>query len=102
MINRILRALDNNSKKEVFAVVANFIDWSRAFPRQFPKLGAESFIKNGVRPSLIPVLVNYFQNRKMTVKCYGCKSTQRDMPGGGPAGATLGLQEYLSQSTLCQ
>ena len=65
MINRILTALDNNSRKEVFAVVANFIDWSKAFPRQCPKLGVESFIKNGVRPSLIPVLVNYFQNQKL-------------------------------------
>ena len=98
MINRILTALDNNSKIEVFAVVANLIDWSKAFPRQCPQLGVESFIKNGVRPSLIPVLVNYFQNRKMTVKWHGCKSTQRNMPGGGPAGATLGLLEYLSQS----
>ena len=98
MINRILTALDNNSKREVFAVVANLIDWSKAFPRQCPQLGVESFIKNGVRPSLIPVLINYFQNRKMTVKWQGCKSTQRNMPGGGPAGATLGLLEYLSQS----
>ena len=47
MINRILTALDNNSKKEVFAVVANLIDWSKAFPRQCPQLGVESFIKWG-------------------------------------------------------
>ena len=38
-------------------------------------LGVESFIKNGVRPALIPVLVNYFQDR-----------------------VTLGILEYLSQS----
>ena len=98
MIHRILTALDNNSKREIFAVVANLIDWSKAFPRQCPELGVKSFIQNGVRPSLIPVLVNYFQKRKMTVKWHGHKSTQRDMPGGGPAGATLGLLEYLSQS----
>ena len=98
MINRILTALDNNSKREVFAVVANLIDWSKAFPRQCPILGVQSFLKNGVRPSLIPILVSYFQGRKMTVKWHGTKSTQRDMPGGGPAGANLGLLEYLSQS----
>ena len=51
------------------------------------------------RPSLIPVLISFFlQNRKMTVKWHGCKSTKRNLPGGGPAGSTIGLLEYLSQS----
>ena len=98
MINRILTVLDNNLKKELFAVVANLIDWSKAFPIQCPRLGVNSFIRNGVRPSLIPLLVSYFQDCKITVKWHGCQSTQRNMPGGGPAGATIGLLEYLSQS----
>ena len=59
MLHRILTALDNNSKGDTFAVVANLIDWSNAFPRQCPKLGIESFMQNGVRSSLIPVLMNY-------------------------------------------
>ena len=98
MIHRILSSLDNNSKKETFAVVANLIDWSKAFPRQCPKLGVESFIRNGVRPSLIPVLTSFFQKRKMTVKWHGCLSSKRNLNGGGPAGSNLGLLEYLSQS----
>ena len=61
MIHRILTALDNNSRRDIFAVVANLIDWNNAFPRQCPKLGVESFMQNGVRPALIPVLINYFQ-----------------------------------------
>ena len=44
IIHRILSTLDNNSKRETFAVVANLIDWSKAFPQQCPKLGVESFI----------------------------------------------------------
>ena len=79
-------------------MVANLIDWNSAFPRQCPKLGIESFISNGVRPSLIPVLTNYFQNRKMSVKWHGCRSVPKDINGGGPQGATIGLLEYLSQS----
>ena len=67
-------------------------------PRQCPKLGIESFMRNGVRPSLIPVLINYFQDREMSVKWHGCRSAPRKMPGGGPQGATIGLLEYLSQS----
>ena len=98
MIHRILTVLDNNSRKDIFAVVANMIDWNNAFPRQCPKLGVESFLKNGVRPSLIPMLVNYFQGREMSVKWHGCRSVPRRINGGGPQGATLGILEYLSQS----
>ena len=98
MIHRILTALDNNSRRETFAVVANLIDWKDAFPKQCPKLGIESFLKNGVRPSLIPVLINYFQDRQMSVKWHGCRSVPRNLNGGGPQGATLGILEYLSQS----
>ena len=64
MIHRILTVLDKNSRGEVFAVVANLIDWNNAFPRQCPKLGIDSFLKNGVRPSLIPLLINYFKIEK--------------------------------------
>ena len=68
MIHKILTALDNNARRDIFAVVANLIDWKDAFPRQCPKLGIEAFIRNGVRPSIIPLLVNYFQEREMSVK----------------------------------
>ena len=101
MIHCILTALDNNSGGETFAVIANLIDWNNAFPRQCPKLGIESFLQNGVRPSLIPVLINYFQDREMSVKWHGCRSTVRKVTGGGPQGATIGLLEYLSQSNKC-
>ena len=98
MIHRILTALDNNSRGETFAVIANLIDWNNAFPRQCPKLGIEAFMRNGVRSSLIPVLVNYFQDREMSVKWHGCQSAPRKVAGGGPQGATIGLLEYLAQS----
>ena len=93
MIHRILSAVDKNTVKETFAVIATYIDWSSAFPRQCPKLGVQSFIDNGVRPSLIPVLINYFQGTQMTVKHHGCTSKGRQMNGGGPQGATFGILE---------
>ena len=74
------------------------VDWKQAFPRQGPKLGVESFIKNGVRPSSIPLLVNYFQQRQMKVKWHGVESSIRDLNGGGPQGSTFSIWEYLSQS----
>ena len=98
MIDRILHALDKNSKADSCAVLATLVDWKQAFPRQCPKLGVESFIKNGVRPSLIPLLISYFQGRQMKVKWHGKVSSIRELKGGGPQGSTFGIWEYLSQS----
>ena len=90
MIHRILSQLDNNSGGDTFAVVASLIDWKDAFPRQCPKLGIQSFIENGVRPSLIPLLINYFQDREMSVKWHGCQSVPKKINGGGPQVLHLG------------
>ena len=46
-VDQILVNLDNNSKGDIFAAIAAFIDWKQAFNRQDPKLGIESFIENG-------------------------------------------------------
>ena len=62
MINRILTCLDTNNSKEAYAVLSHLVDWNQAFDRQCPKLGINAFIKNGVRKSVIPVLINYFQD----------------------------------------
>ena len=97
-IDRILESLDKTSKKESCAILATLVDWKQAFPRQCPKLGVEAFIRNGVRPSLIPVLISYFQGRKMKVKWHGRLSSSRDLNGGGPQGSTFGIWEYLAQS----
>ena len=98
MLYRIPKALNNNSKGESCAVLATMVDWKQAFPRQCPKLGVESFVRNGVRPSLIPVLADYFQGRSMKVKWHGELSSARELNGGGPQGSTFGIWEYLSQS----
>ena len=98
MLNKILSSVDQNSKNEAFCAILHLVDWSQAFDRQSHTLGVQSFIDNGVRPALIPILVNFFQNRKMRVKWKGYLSTQRTLNGGGPQGGTLGIEEYLSQS----
>ena len=94
MLHKILSILDTNNQKDKFAVLAQLVDWSKAFDRQDHTLGIQSFIRSGVRPTLIPVLVSFFQNRKMIVKWKDHLSTTRDLPGGGPQGSTLGLLEY--------
>ena len=52
MIHKILCILDNNSKGEIIAVIANLYDWRQAFNLQCPKLVLDSFIQNGVSASL--------------------------------------------------
>ena len=98
MLNRIVTNVDNNSKGEIRAVLMLFIDWKSAFSKQCHTLGIKSFIQNGVRPALIPLLISYFQNRKIKVKFHGKISQQRNQPGSGAQGATLGNQEFLSQT----
>ena len=79
-------------------MIVSLIDLKEAFSRQCPKLGVESFIKLGVRSSLIPVLVKKFQERKMQVKWHGKLSDVKELNGSGPQGSTIGLLEYLAQS----
>ena len=98
MIHTILQKLDNNGRGDTFAVVAACIDWKQAFPRQCPTLGVQSWIQNGVRPALIPLLTDFFRDRVMSVRWHGVTSSERTLSGSGPQGSTLGLLEYLSQS----
>ena len=67
MMDKIVTNLDRNLKGEINAVLAMFVDWKSAYSRQDHTLGIQSFIKNGVRPALIPLLTNYFRNRTMRV-----------------------------------
>ena len=57
-----------------------------------------SFLENGVGPSLMPLLTNYFQNREMKIKWHGKFSKSRKMPGSGAMGSTFGNWEFNSQT----
>ena len=98
LIDKVMTVLDTNNQKEAFAVILNMIDWSKAFDRQCLKLGVQSLVNNGVRKSIIPILINCFQERKMKVKWHGLLSEERELPGGGPQGCSVGLHEYDSQT----
>ena len=90
--------VDKNAVNEKFAYFCSLVDWRQAFDRQCPTMGVKAFVNNGVRNSLAPILVSYFQNRKMVVKWHGCESSTRDLVGGGPQGSLWGILEYLAQS----
>ena len=98
MLHKILVSVDKNSKSEAYAVLIQMIDWSQAFDRQSHTLGVKSFIRNGVRSSLIPVLISFFKNRQMKVKWNGKVSSIRNLNGGGSQGGLMEILDYLSQS----
>ena len=98
LLHRILAAVDNNSRGEINAVFCSFVDWRHAYSRQCHQLGIQSFIRNGVRPALIPLLTIYCQGRQLRVKWRSQLSKPRDLPGGGAIGATLGNLEFGSQT----
>ena len=96
LIHRILTSVDKNCKSEVNAVICMFIDWKQAYSRQCHTLGVKSFMKNGVRPALIPLLIGSFEDRQMKVKWHGKFSKSRNLPGSGAMGANLGNWEFLN------
>ena len=78
--------------------IAASLDWAAAFDRQDPTLAIQKFIQLGVRPSLIPLLISYLSDRKMTVKFNGEVSEILSLIGGGPQGTLLGQLEYIVNS----
>ena len=98
LVHKILTDSDDNSAKEINAMIATLYNWKEAFPRQCPKLSIEAFICCRVRASIIPLLISYLQDWRRNVKCYGETSETKDLNGAGPQGAKFGIWEYLAQS----
>ena len=76
LIDRVLSVLDGSTKGEHAAVIAILVDWSKAFDRQHLTLAIKSFQDNGVRGILIPILISFFEGRKMFVRWHGAKSQE--------------------------
>ena len=66
------------------AFIVTIVDWSKAFDRQ-------SLIENGVRSSLIPILISLFQNINM--KQTIVLQAPSPKPATGPEGCLEGQQE---------
>ena len=98
LVDRVLGALDGSTKGENSAVLATYLDWSKAFDCQDPTLAIRSFQDNGVRHCLIPLLMSFFERRTMKVKWHNVMSGSKQLPGGGPQGTLLGIWSYLSQT----
>ena len=56
-MDRILKFIDRNPNRS--AVIASMLDWAAAIKK---------FMKMGIRPDLIPILVSYLTDREMQVR----------------------------------
>ena len=98
LLDRIKKSLDDPEK---LAVILNSYDWSAAFDRLDPTSIALKLIKLGVRSSVVKVLIDFLNERKMEVKMNGKVSTILDLIGGGPQGSILGQLLYIIGSYDC-
>ena len=48
--------------------------------------------------SVIPILISFFENRRMSVKWRDVMYVTLRLKGGGPQGSTKGVLSYMSQS----
>ena len=65
MIDRILGQLDKVGMRANFKAS---VDWASAFSRTDRTITITKFIKMGIRPSLINILLEFMEKRQMTVK----------------------------------
>ena len=98
-VDRVLKLLDSSTASA--AVIAAAADFVSAFDKTDPTITASKFIKIGIRPSIIPILISYITNRKMVVKFKGTLTKPYDLVGGGPQGTLLGGLQYIITSNDC-
>ena len=99
LVDGIKKALDNTT--DPAAVVVAQADWATAFDRIDPTYGILKLIKNGIRPSMIPIIISYISNRSMTVKYKDKISTSRTLIRGCPQGTLIGGLYYNISSENC-
>ena len=95
MMDRILGLLD---KPGMTAVIRSSTDWKSAFDRTDPTKTVKKCIRMGIRPSLIPIIIEFLSDRKMSVKFNQKESKLFNLIGGGPQGSQTGQASYIISS----
>ena len=94
MVDRILKLLDTT--KGHAAVISSQYDWMNAFDRQDPTRTIQKFIAMNLRPSLIPILIDFLSQRSMYIKINQEQVGPFKLVGGSPAGSFLGQLCYTT------
>ena len=95
LLDRVLSLLD---KPGMRAVIAASVDWASAFSRTDPTKTVTKFINMGVRSSLVNIIIEFLEDRQMTVKFNGQESSLCPLVGGGPQGSWTGQAAYIVSS----
>ena len=80
------------------AVIQASVDWASAFSRTDPTKTVTKMINLGIRPSIVSVLIEFLQDRQMSVKFNGQESSLFRLVGGGPQGSWSGQASYIISS----
>ena len=96
LMDRVQKLLENNNMRS--AVLMASADWRQAFDRGDPSKTTTKIIALGLRPSIVPILINFMTGRKMTTKYNTSESEVLDLVGGFPQGSLVGGDCYLSAS----
>ena len=97
MVDRILKLLDTPEGR--VAVISSQYDWCNAYDRQDPTKTIQKFIKMNIRPSLIPVLIDFLSNRSMKIKFNQEQVGPFKLVGGSPQGSLIGQLCYTTGSS---
>ena len=92
LINFILYNQDNT---EATAVLVCLVDFSKAFNRQDHSILITKLSDMGTPSWLLNIVIAFLKDRCMVVKYKGEYSNMKQLPGGGPQGALLGLFLFL-------
>ena len=88
----ILSQLDSPSQT---AIVACYIDFSKAFNRQDHNLLIKKLSDLSVPGWHLNIVISFLSNRSMKVRYNGCESSIKPLPGGGPQGTVLALLLFI-------
>ena len=81
--------------KEIHAVLAVTIDFSKAFNRLNHNIIVEILSELGVPGWLLQIVIGFLENREIEVSYKGAKSERKQLPGGSPQGTVLGMFLFL-------
>ena len=95
MVDRVLQLLD---RPGMSAVVATAIDWMGAFDRLDPTITISKLVTMGVRSSLVPIIIEFMTDRRMSVRYNTASSKWHTLVGGSPQGSWMGQMAYISAS----
>ena len=95
LLDRVKKLLDDPEK--VIVILSSY-DWKGAFDRLDPTEVAKKMIKLGLRSSIVKVIIDFLNERKMEVKMNKRTSTIHDLIGGGPQGSLIGQLLYIIAS----